>query len=277
MCRGSSELMPILWLVATVLAVGTGAGSQGLREVQVETSFGTVHALCTPGPVRVVMMHGNEDRAEDWRGVLVRLDGRVGACAWDRRGFGRSLPAPEARGWYELLEELRAVHAALGVEGPVVVVGQGLGGVYARLLAAERSISVDGVVLLDPDHRDYLARAAPGMPESARVREEARQRTPNRDGIVEIDVLRRAEDTRPREIPVTVVTATEREDGEGWDARFINHAASDLHADIAGRTRLGRQVPAMHSGPRVHVEEPELVAGEIDRVLRSAVATRRRR
>ena len=55
-----------------------------------------------------------------------------------------------------------------------------------------------------------------------------------------------------------MITATIRRDGGGWDARFVNEAARQVHASILRGVRGARHVPAPRSGPDVHLDEPEL-------------------
>lgn len=239
----------------------------GVHEVIVRMGGARVRALCTPGTTEVVLLHGEGSTSETWRPVLERLDGRVGACAYDRIGSGESRPVPEPRGWYELLDELRRIHRALGAEPPYVMVGQGLGGMYARVYAGDRPLDVGGLVLIEPAHGDLPRRMRTGMPEADWNEWEARRNRPNADGVVERRVAERTDRLRSARIPVTVLTATRRRDGEGWDARFLNEAARRVHESMVRGLSLGRHVPAEGSGPLIQQEDPDRVAEEIFRVV----------
>lgn len=100
------------------------------------------------GPV-VVLLPGGAEAAEGFfpgivEGLLADPGCRV--VLWDRPGTG-SAAVP---GW--LADAPDAVHtmlAALGL-GPVVVVGQSLGGAVAAMLACAHPDDVAGLVLLDP-------------------------------------------------------------------------------------------------------------------------------
>jgi len=255
-------------LLAGVLiaAAARPLSAEQMSVVDVRVGESTVHALCTDGPRRVILLHGESGDAESWRPVLQRLAGGVGACAYDRaRTASGTVPA---RGWFELMDDLRNVHTALGVEPGYTLVGHSIGGLYARLLAADRPADVGGLVLLEPVHEDMPKAVLPGMPTAAWSEWDTRRRRPNADGVVEIDLAERARGSRLPPIPVTVITATRRREGGGWDARFLNEAARRVHASILRGVRSARHVPASGSGHDVPFEAPDLVAGEISRMVR---------
>jgi len=246
-----------------------GAELRDIHEIRIRVAGGTVRALCTDGPRQVVLLHGASDVADTWRSVLERMPSEVGACAYDRLGNGNSVPRPDERGWYEFLDEVRNIHRALSFESPYVLVGHALGGLYGRLYAIDRPGDVRGLVLVDPAHEDMLGRARPGMPDAEWKEANGLRDVPNEDGIVVSQLDARLRRGRLPDIPVTVITAgTRREDG-GWDARFVNEAARQVHASILSGISVARHVPASRSGPAVQRDEPRLVADEILRVVRS--------
>lgn len=238
-----------------------------VREVVVRLGGARIRALCTPGPTEVLLLHGGRSSADTWRPVLERLDGRVGACAYDRLGSGESRPAPDPRGWYELLDELRRIHRALGAEAPYVLVGHDLGGLYAKAYAHDRPLDVRGLVLVEPAHGDLPRRMRTGMPADAWNEWVARRGRPNEDGIVERRLAERNDALRYARIPVTVLTATRRRDGEGWDGRFLNEAARQVHESMVQGLTLGRHVPVERSGPVIQRDDPRRVAEEVMRVV----------
>lgn len=256
----------LLALSALLGLPGEGPADRGApwapEERWVEASGARYRALCTPGEVEVVLLHDQDGAAEDWLGVLRSLDGRVGACAWDRRRAG---PAP-ARGWFELLDELTGVHHALAARRPVVV-GHGAAGLYARLLAMDRPGAVAGLVLVEPWTEGALERMRRGMPEEVWAARRAARARPNSDGVRVASLLRRVERRRLPDRPVTVVTATERPRGRGWQPRWIDEAARRHQGAVVAGVRLGRHVPAPGSGYAVPAEAPDLVAAEILRLV----------
>lgn len=241
------------------------------RSVQVEertVSVGgrTVRALCTPGPVEVLLLHGESASADSWRPVLQRLGDRVGACAYDRVERADSAGLPEARGWFELLAELQSIHQALAARTPYVLVGHSLGGLYARLYAADRPVDVAGLLLLDPAHEDMPGRVRRGMPRERWEEWMADRQRPNEDGVLMAAVAERARTSRLPRVPVTVLTATRRRSGEGWNPRVLDEVARNLHGEIIEGVARGRHVPAQ-SGHDVPREAPDLVVEELLRLL----------
>ena len=238
-----------------------------VHELHVDVGGLSIRALCTEGRREVLLLHGDGASADTWRPVLERLDPSAGACAYDRPGSGGSLPAPTERGWYELEDEMRRIHLALGFDEGYVLVGQGLAGLYARLFATNRPTDVAALLLLDPSHEDMPDRLRTGMPSAEWAEWMSERARPNDDGVREADVAERARGRRLPDMPVTVITASRRPDGDGWDARFVNEAARQLHAAILRGITAARHVPAEHSGPEVQVDQPWIVTQEIVRIL----------
>lgn len=245
------------------------ADPPAIREQRVEVDGHTIRALCTGGARRVMLWHAEGGDATDWRPVLQRLDGQVGACAFDRRGSGESGGPPRTRGWFEVVDELRRIHSALGFERDYVLVGHAVGGLYARAYAADRPTDLGGLVLVDPLHEDLLERLRTGMPPGDWEDEAAREARPNSDGVTERLVGARARRARLPAIPITVITAANRPVGQGGDTRFVNEATRQVHASILRGATSGRHVPADRSGPNVPVDRPGVVVNEILRIVRT--------
>jgi pimeloyl-ACP methyl ester carboxylesterase len=230
------------------------------REVQVGDR--AVRALCTLGPREAVLLHGASDGADVWLQVLERLDGIVGACAYER---ARS-DAP--RGWFELLDEMRRAHGALGFAGSYTLVGHSIAGMYARLYAVDRPTDLGGLVLVDPVHEDMPEGVRAWMTRAAWDEWMRRRDSPNADGVRETELAKRAARAgRISAVPVTVITSMRGHDGAGWSGRFPSEAARQVHARLLDGVTNGRHVPASRSGHDVHLDEPELVAREIVRVV----------
>ncbi|MDA0329438.1 MAG: alpha/beta fold hydrolase [Gemmatimonadetes bacterium] len=257
------------WLLALAIAPGSGSGPgpTGVHEILIDVDGAKIRALCTDGRRQALLLHGSGATADSWLPVLERLDGQIGACAYDRRGNGRSLPVPEARGWFELLDEIRRIHLALGFDSDYVVAGHGIGGLYARLFAIDRPRDLAGLILVDPAHEDLPDRIRTGMPVAEwNIWADAR-RTPNDDGVTEVEVGERLRGRRLPQMLVTVITAGIRRDGEGWTARFVNEGYRQAHASILQGITGARHIPASRSRHDVHLDDPSLVTAEILRTV----------
>jgi len=92
--RRSRRLGLALLLAGLAGPGGWGTGGQpvaaqdttasGVVERWVQVDGRGTRALCTTGDVRVLLLHDAGGDAETWLPVLRRLQGRAGACAYDR-------------------------------------------------------------------------------------------------------------------------------------------------------------------------------------------------
>ena len=256
----------VAWLLAVATTLGFMGAPREVHELRITIGDVTVRALCTDGPRDVLLLHDAGSTSDSWRPVLERLDEHVGACAYDRRGSGMSVPPPSERGWYELLDELRHIHRALGFDRDYLLVGHGLGGLYARMYVIDRPRELGALLLVDPSHEDMPDRFEAGMPERERLAWIEQRSVPNSDGIREVSLNARLRRLRTSRIPVTVLTAALRSGGEGWDARFIAEASRQLHAEILQGAAVPRHIPADRSGHDVPRDQPQLVVDEILRL-----------
>lgn len=106
----------------------------------------------------IVCEHGAFGCASDWAVVQERLAARgLRSLAYDRAGLGHSDPGPEPRDGRASNDDLEALLAALGEEGPILLCGHSMGGLTVRLFAMERERPVVGLVLVDAMTPDVIA------------------------------------------------------------------------------------------------------------------------
>jgi pimeloyl-ACP methyl ester carboxylesterase len=116
------------------------------------------------GAPTVILEAGYDDVAETWSLVQPEVARFTRACAYDRAGLGQSDPGPEPRNSLQMVKELHALLDKAGIEGPYVLVGHSLGGMYARLFADRYQGDVVGLVLVDSSHIDQFWRSAAVLP-----------------------------------------------------------------------------------------------------------------
>jgi len=77
------------------------------------------------------------------------IAGFAQVCTYDRAGMGWSDPAPEGWTYPDRTRDLHALLQAAGVDGPYVLVGHSLGGLLIRAYAQAYPDQVAGLVLVD--------------------------------------------------------------------------------------------------------------------------------
>lgn len=112
----------------------------------------------------VIFLAGAGLSGLDYFGAQQRVAEFATVVLYDRSGTGWSDPAPVPITSTAVTDELRALLQEIGIDGPAVLVGHSLGGLYARHYASRFPDKVAGLVLLDPAHENYDAH----MPEELR-------------------------------------------------------------------------------------------------------------
>ncbi len=113
----------------------------------------SLHIYCLgQGSPTVVLETGLGDPSINFRTLQGRLARYTRTCAYDRAGYGWSEPGPEPRDLDTIASELGALLGAAGEEGPYVLAGHSVGGLYALGFAAMNPDDVVGVVLIDSSH-----------------------------------------------------------------------------------------------------------------------------
>ena len=69
--------------------------------------------------------------------------------AYDRAGLGLSEPGPKPRDGLAVVADLEAMLEAVGEDGPFVLVGHSMAGLYLRIFAGRNPEKVAGIVLVD--------------------------------------------------------------------------------------------------------------------------------
>jgi pimeloyl-ACP methyl ester carboxylesterase len=104
----------------------------------------------------VVFESGAGGTSKDWTKVISMLPPEIRTVAYDRAGAGKSetgpLPQTMAQNVFELHELLKTIK----INGPIILVGQSMGGLIVRLYTAKYGNKVIGLVLVDPLHENSM-------------------------------------------------------------------------------------------------------------------------
>jgi pimeloyl-ACP methyl ester carboxylesterase len=93
-----------------------------------------------------------------YRPILSGIGRFTRACGYDRAGVGYSSPASKPHLARQIVGELRKLLGERDQSGGIVLVGHGLGGLVVQLYARDFPRSVAGMVLVDPQTKDYDSR-----------------------------------------------------------------------------------------------------------------------
>jgi pimeloyl-ACP methyl ester carboxylesterase len=93
-----------------------------------------------------------------WAWVQPKVAKQARVCAYDRAGFGWSENDPQPESPQRTAQNLHTLLANAGIQGPYVMVGHSIGGLYVREYAAMYPQEVVGMVLLDSSHPDQFVR-----------------------------------------------------------------------------------------------------------------------
>ncbi|MFJ8016506.1 alpha/beta fold hydrolase [Streptomyces sp. NPDC096339] len=302
--RSRARRRAALAAALAVVAVGCaapGASADGSGDIDRTVTLPGgrgVHVECRgTGSPTVVLVSGTGGAADEWThvaapggpagalepsasAVLPRLASYTRVCAYDRPGTlladdtpTTSTPVPQPTSARDGADDLRAVMAAAGEEGPYVLVGASWGamitGLYARTHPAQAAglVTVDGASphlhdTLTPEQWSDWTRAVRAMPK-AKGREVPDYPT----SIAEL----RAAPALPHPVPAVVLTSD-----HPWDLK-VGTTGSTWPAWLAAQRRLADELHARHvtrtdSGHGIAVEQPRLVADAIREVVDRARA-----
>jgi pimeloyl-ACP methyl ester carboxylesterase len=225
------------------------------------------------GTPTVILEAGFNDVAETWSLVQPEVAQFTRACAYDRAGLGQSDPGPEPRNSLQMVKELHALLDEAGVEGPYVLVGHSLGGMYARLFADRYQKDVVGLVLVDSSHIDQFSRNAAVLPpespnesESLRFYREWFTNPPTYPTLPR----RLFEAGSLGDMPLVVLTSPEKERADdlpdGLSAQF-DEIWVELQREWAQISSRSTHIMAHESGHFIQHDRPDLVIDAILQVI----------
>lgn len=279
------------WLLTPVLVVLTtttvGAVAQNLSVHGIKDDVPAPGRTYTVGDHRlhldcggegsptVVLFSGLGEISASWAWITEATSPTTRVCAYDRAGQAWSDDVAEPQDGVTAAQDLHALLAEAGEQGPYVLVGHSIGGPYAMTYAAEYPDQVAGMVLLDsssprqltdipayPMQYAVMRRGLALLPTLARVgvsrvvptsselpgsaaglvesmTSTTRAFRNGRDELAVIPiVLEQAQAlTTLHDLPLAVLTASEKLDDEGWPAaqdRMAALSSNSLHRVIEG-------------------------------------------
>lgn len=152
--KGGSILGPAIAALALAASACTNLDSRVVdhdgRAVEIVTAGS--------GPATVVFEAGLGGDWKTWDAIATDLAKDARVFAYSRPGYGKSEATTTPRDPATIVEELRDLLGDQGYAPPYILVGHSFGGTYMELFAKAHPGEVAGAVLVEPRHRDFLAR-----------------------------------------------------------------------------------------------------------------------
>lgn len=104
----------------------------------------------------VVFESGAGGSSQDWKKVTSMLPAGIRTVEYDRAGIGNSEKGPLPQTMAQNVYELHELLTAASIQGPVILVGQSIGGLIVRLYVQQYGKDVAGLVLVDPTHENSV-------------------------------------------------------------------------------------------------------------------------
>jgi pimeloyl-ACP methyl ester carboxylesterase len=256
------------WLASDSGASGSAIPPYEARGRLIDVDGRSVYLDCRgAGSPTVILENGFTGGAAGWVLVQDRVAEFTRVCAWDRPGIDRSARRGLHSG-HEAAADLRAALSGAGEHGPYVVVAHSLGGVYARLFAAEtppnRSDAVVAFLMLDTYEPDL------GLATDATLDADNRaliQRSLDETGAIfedleELDwdvTLAELAEAGPVQLPGILLMLDPRGRYAEPDPARLSAIIDAWYRAIAARYPNGRLDIASGTGHVIQYDRPELV------------------
>ena len=150
-------------LLPVLVAAFSIAAAQGAPGELHDVGGHSLHMYCTgeaASTPTVILDAGLGDWSLQMRNLQDEVSDFARVCSYDRAGYGWSEPGPQPRTSDVLVDELVALLAASGEQGPYLFVGHSFGGANMIGLAHDHPELTAGVLLLDASHPEQLERLA---------------------------------------------------------------------------------------------------------------------
>ena len=247
------------------------------------------------GPVTILFDGGIADSSANWLAIAEQVSGRARTCLFDRAGYGMSDAGPSPRITSVIVAEMDVVLEKAQITGPYLLVGHSFGGYTMQYFASTHAEEVMGVVLVESSHPEQVERlkeldTMPGrkkktlvsVPDEDRERMSDAQKywsllNATRKSIyAQMQELRYFKDSAEEvrglhlgfpDVPLAVLTRGVSQLPSLDENYSLETVWQDMQKELGSLSANSWQVIVEESGHSIHLEAPEVVVENIDRVL----------
>lgn len=227
------------------------------------------YVLSGHGDPIVILESGLGDGKESWGPVYPQLSEFARVFAYDRAGYGQSRSNNNSRDGTTIVRELRATLRALDLEPPFVLVGHSIGGTYMELFARTYPEEVAGVVFVDSRHADFTRQceiADAGQCTPPALLAALLPPAPKREMASGDQTMQAVMHSGPfPQIPVAVLTSGKQR----LSTTKFREVWLDTQKDLANLSSRSVHVTCEHCGHYIHRDDPKLVVGAVEDMLRA--------
>ncbi|MET0091296.1 MAG: alpha/beta hydrolase [Candidatus Thiodiazotropha sp.] len=222
----------------------------------------------------VVFLNGFRMPFSSWERVYPRISEHHRVLLYNRRGVGRSEKAAADQTGETVVEDLRQLLKQRALQGPCLLVGHSLGGLFANLYARLHPADVLGVVFVDAAHPDEISiqqsikppRVVNGLNNLIKWIEKRFDPYRYSEDEVIQETLRQIHLAAPfPALPVTVVSGMAR-------MPLVPQQAFEIHQDyqraLLDLSPMSERVECLKSGHFPQISEPECVVSAIMGILK---------
>jgi pimeloyl-ACP methyl ester carboxylesterase len=232
---------------------------------------------CTgSGSPTVILEAGWGDTSETWSLVQPEVARLTRTCAYDRVGLGRSDPGPEPETYLEAVRDLHGLFESAGVEGPYILAGHSLGGMYMLLYTHQYPQEVVGLLLVDSSHPDSFGRNLAVMPPESPTDSESVRFYREWFSSTTKDPTLKSAYLQPGslgDLPLVVLTAPDKQRADDFPDDLndkFNRIWLELHEDLARLSSNSTHVIIRGSDHFIQQDQPESVIEAIRTLVGSA-------
>jgi pimeloyl-ACP methyl ester carboxylesterase len=299
-----------LFWICLVSICGCGVHASARAEEpygkMIRTSGGDLHVDFRGEKGPLVLFFSDVDMYSariQWGGIQDMSEGNYRTLSYDRLGYYWSDSGKRPRTGEQISYELESLLDQEGWDGPYILVGHGMGALFSRIFAGRNIDDIRGIIWLDPLKTDALDRMAEAGLEKKLPNKKLRPlirlmiflrltgrnieqygipddlyetavRFYDKNSLTWFDEMSCARETLEQaswysdfgDIPLTILTS-----GKGQRYPELSALWIQLQTELLPLSSRSSQIILADTGHYIHLEKPELLLDELDKMARMPI------